>query len=220
MLYANADQRYESIRLVNSRRKNETKSIAETNFAWSARGLKDGDEVQFYVYDSSGASAKSPQIPVQGKAGPVTTESSSGKEESKTKQYSIGTLSSSGPTGEQAGVDTSSGTTATRTRSGRIPTAPPPSSDVPTASAASAADYPSLTSNGPSAAESLSSGTGAATGEATPSLTLAATASAATTTTTAGSAASPKPQDRTNLFLGLIGLLIALALLLALVLYV
>ncbi|TNY21370.1 hypothetical protein DMC30DRAFT_408610 [Rhodotorula diobovata] len=52
--------------LVNGHEVVETKSVKDTTaYSWKPKGLKDGDEVQVWVYDSSGMSGKTAQIAVQ-----------------------------------------------------------------------------------------------------------------------------------------------------------
>ncbi|TKA54600.1 hypothetical protein B0A53_03007 [Rhodotorula sp. CCFEE 5036] len=212
--------------LVNSHEFSELKSIADTWYTWTAQGVKDGDQVQFYVYDSAGASTKSPHIPVRVKADSSSDNTSSKSGESRTKQsvtseaaetYSDSKATVAGDGGNEVVVkstETTTTSTATGTRSGRIPTAPPQSSYAPEST---------TTPSSESATSSSSSSNVLTTDAPAPEAT-----SAPTTPPTAPSAADPATPpststttstspDRTNLYLGLIGILIALVLLLVLV---
>ncbi|KWU45434.1 hypothetical protein RHOSPDRAFT_33055 [Rhodotorula sp. JG-1b] len=210
--------------LVNSHESSELKSIADTWYTWTAQGVKDGDQVQFYVYDSSGASTKSPHIPVRLKGD--SSDTSSKIYGSKTKQQvtseAAETYSESKATLKEGGNEvvksTKSATTstATGTRSGRIPTAPPQSSYVPESTTTP------LSQSGTSSSSSIVPTSDASTPEtmAAPATSPAAASATATaepaTPSSTGVTASTSP-DRTNLYLGLIGILIALVLLLVLV---
>lgn len=88
------------------------------------------DQVQFYVYDSAGASTKSPHIPVRVKADSSSDNTSSKSGESKTKErvtseaaetYSDSKATVAGDGGNEVVVkstETTTTSTATGTRSG------------------------------------------------------------------------------------------------------
>ncbi|GAA5980252.1 hypothetical protein JCM10908_001589 [Rhodotorula pacifica] len=130
--------------LVNSHESSETKSVATSSFTWSAEGVKNGDQVQFYIYDSSGASTKSPQVPVV-QAKSDAKQGEGGSKSSGSMQTGTGDVdTTSKPTGKvtaaDAGADKTTPASTTGTRSGRIPTAPPQSPYTAASSATSLAE--------------------------------------------------------------------------------